>query len=49
MVLVKGTFYARELGFAIKLLVIGEQLETGLALKVHPHSSAYPSIVGSVI
>ncbi|MGI5876300.1 MAG: homoserine dehydrogenase [Dethiobacteria bacterium] len=32
----RDIFYARELGFAIKLLVIGEQLETGLALKVHP-------------
>lgn len=32
----RDIFYARELGFAIKLLVIGEQLEAGLALKVHP-------------
>ncbi len=28
--------YARELGFAIKLLAIGEELDEGLALRVHP-------------
>lgn len=29
-------FYARELGYGIKLLAVGEQLEQGLALRVHP-------------
>ena len=28
--------YARDLGYAIKLLAIGEELEKGLALRVHP-------------
>lgn len=28
--------YARELGYTIKLLAVGEQLEQGLALHVHP-------------
>lgn len=28
--------YARELGYSIKLLAIGEQLPAGLALRVHP-------------
>jgi homoserine dehydrogenase len=32
----RDVFYARELGFAIKLLAIGEEMEKGLALKVHP-------------
>ncbi|NMB40949.1 MAG: homoserine dehydrogenase [Firmicutes bacterium] len=32
----RDIFYARELGFAIKLLAIGEENEKGLALKVHP-------------
>ena len=32
----RDVFYARELGFAIKLLAIGEETEKGLALRVHP-------------
>lgn len=32
----RDVFYAGELGFAIKLLAIGEEMEKGLALKVHP-------------
>ena len=28
--------YARELGYAVKLLAVGEQLERGLALRVYP-------------
>lgn len=28
--------YARELGYAIKLLAVGERLEEGLAMRVHP-------------
>jgi homoserine dehydrogenase len=32
----RDVFYARELGYDIKLLAIGEELEKGLALRVHP-------------
>ena len=32
----KDIFYAREIGYTIKLLAIGEELPEGLALRVHP-------------
>ncbi len=32
----RDIFYARELGFSIKLLAIGEELDEGVALRVHP-------------
>jgi len=32
----RDIFYASELGFAVKLLAIGEELPGGLALRVHP-------------
>jgi homoserine dehydrogenase len=32
----RDILYARELGFTIKLLAIGEELPEGLALRVHP-------------
>lgn len=32
----RDIFYARELGFSIKLLAIGEELDDGVALRVHP-------------
>ncbi|MDO9536405.1 MAG: homoserine dehydrogenase [Bacillota bacterium] len=32
----RDVFYARELGYDIKLLAIGEELEKGLVLRVHP-------------
>ncbi len=32
----RDIFYAEELGFTLKLLAIGEELEEGLALRVHP-------------
>ncbi|NLC11375.1 MAG: homoserine dehydrogenase [Firmicutes bacterium] len=36
MVDIRDIQYAKELGFTIKLLAIGEDLEKGIALKVHP-------------
>lgn len=32
----RDIFYAEELGYTLKLLAIGEELEAGLALRVHP-------------
>ncbi len=40
----RDIFYAGELGFAVKLLAIGEELDEGIALRVHPTliSSTHP-------
>ncbi|HHU76986.1 MAG TPA: homoserine dehydrogenase [Firmicutes bacterium] len=40
----RDIFYAGELGFTVKLLAIGEELESGIALRVHPTliSSSHP-------
>lgn len=40
--------YARELGYAIKLLAIGKQTEAGLELRVHPTMLPTSSLLASV-